>query len=161
MIPDLAVQSPMNTVFPIPKGLCPPAQQRCWVVNRKSWSFSMVDFRGRLCCSEGFELMIHVDQQAAHDRGERDFTWFFFTAQTLVERLQDGIKAGRAERRHVQGQPDFGATAADTAEPFHRATLSGPGSQAGQGGHLLAVDRAQFADSGQTEPDRAWADAGD
>src|SRR5436190_23291726 len=102
-------------VATIPKGLSLPAQQRCWVVNRNSWGFSIIDFRGCLGCSEGLELMIHIDQQAAHYRREGDLGRFVFGAQALIERLEHRIKAGRSERRHVQGQADFGATAADTA----------------------------------------------
>src|SRR6266702_3312904 len=137
---------------PIPTGLRIEAQQRCWVVKGNSWNFSMVDLQCRLWCLEGFELMIHIDQQFAHDCDECDFRRFVFGAQTQVERLQHGITSGRRQGCHVQGQADLGTTAADTTHPFHGTALPRPRSQAGQGGYFLAVEPAQFGHMRQDQP---------
>src|SRR5712691_2757855 len=79
---------------PIPTGLRLKAQQRCWIVKGNSWNFSMIDLHCRLFSLEGFDLVIHIDQQSAHDRRESDFGRFLFGAQALVERLEHWITTG-------------------------------------------------------------------
>ena len=61
-------------------------------------------FRGGFCflgggrCREDFELMIHVDDQLAHDGGQGNFARLVPFFESRVERRQDGIATARAER---------------------------------------------------------------
>jgi len=106
------------TALSIPTGLSPSAQQRCWIVNGIHGILRILELGVRLCCLEGFELMIHIDQQSTHDRGECDFGRFLFGTQALVERLQHGITAGRTQGAMYKAKADFGTTATIQRIPF-------------------------------------------
>ena len=96
--------------------------------------------------------MIHISQQSAHHGRQGDLGRFSLGPKALVERAQYWVTSGRAQRRHVQGQADFGATATNAAFALHHAAFSGPGCQAGQGGYFLAVQSSQFGQMSQDHP---------
>ena len=104
-----------------------------------------------------FDFMIHKGQKPAHRRGQRDLWQFALSPQALVEGPQCRVGTDRTEGRHVQGQAHLGAAAADTAHALHRAAFSGPRSQTGQGGHLLAIQLSQFGHMSQHPPGSAGA----
>ena len=81
----------------------------------------------------GFEGMIHLQQEFAHDGGERDFRRLPGGAQAGVELSQRGVfHARQGHGSHVEGAPDFGAATADMALAFPRPALPRPRREAGQ-----------------------------
>ena len=94
--------------------------------------------------------MIHVSQQSAHNGCQGDLGQLSLGAKALVESAQYRVATGRAQGGHVQGQAHFGAAPADTAHSLHRAAFPGPGRQAGQGGHFVAVQSPQFGHMART-----------
>jgi hypothetical protein len=100
-----------------------------------------------LCGSERmvFECLVHLEEQFTHDGGQGDFGRFAGQAQALVKLSQGGLGLARQSHgAHVKGAANDGAAAANVALAFPRATLSGPRSEARQGGGLLAIEVAQF-----------------
>jgi hypothetical protein len=102
-----------------------------------------------------------MDEQFAHDGGEGDFGWFALVTEMVVKLSQGGLlHSGEDHGTHIESVAHVGATTADMTLALPRSALTGPGSQASQGGGLLAVKLSQLRHVAQDGDGGDKADAG-
>ena len=105
------------------------------------------------------EDAVDLEEKFSHHGGEGDFGRFAGQAQTRLKLAQDGFLHSRQDHRaHVESPSHRGAASADVALSFPRAALPNPGSQSGQRGGFLPVERPQF---GQVAQDTQGGDRAD
>jgi hypothetical protein len=83
-----------------------------------------VDFQCLPPWSPMFQHRIEDDQQLAHARHERDLLGLARCKQTVIERLDDGIKARGHEGAHIQCGADRRAATPDGAPSSHGAAVA-------------------------------------
>ena len=88
----------MKHFCPIPTGLRPSAQQRCLLGKVFLDFFGGFGFFGEWRLGESFELVIHMDNQSAHDGSEGNFARFVPFSEAGVKGLEHGIATNGTER---------------------------------------------------------------
>ena len=99
------------------------------------------------------------DEEFAHAGDEGDHFLFAGGAVMLVEGLDLRTAADGREGDHIKGVADIFPAAFDGAWPVGLATVLVVGRHAGEGGGLLAVERAEFGAGDDQGGGRVWSDA--
>jgi hypothetical protein len=107
-----------------------------------------------------FDHGVENHQQLARAGREDDFGLFPLGGQAVGEGSDDRVASSRGERGHVEQATDRRASSPDCPLASELAAVSIEGSQADQGGDLLAIELAQFGDFGDERGAGHRSDAG-
>lgn len=106
------------------------------------------------------EFGVEEEEEFSGGGDEGDFGGFGCGAEVLVEELQDAaLLADGGEGGEVESAADGGPAAAEMALAAARAAVVGIGSEASEGGNLLAIGGAEFREEGEEACGGDLADA--